>query len=92
MKRFLLTLLLAVPVASQMGVKAQDVDNPCHNWMGRISDDAYFMQLSVPGTHDAGTGDGFTWGDLGDMFGKTQDLTWLNSGQRASVPLTCGLQ
>lgn len=75
MKRLLLTLLLAVPVASQMGVKAQDVDNPCHNWMGRISDDAYFMQLSIPGTHDAGTGDGFTWGDLGDMFGKTQDLT-----------------
>ena len=75
MKRILLTLLLIVSVAAQMVVKAQDADNPCHNWLGRISDDAYFMQLSIPGTHDAGTGDGFTWGDLGDMFGKTQDLT-----------------
>ena len=45
------------------------------NWMERLSDEVYMMQLSIPGTHDAATGEGFTWGELGDQFGKTQDLT-----------------
>ena len=45
------------------------------NWMERLSDDVYMMQLSIPGTHDAATGEGFTWGEVADQFGKTQDLT-----------------
>lgn len=45
------------------------------NWMSRISDNAYFAQVSIPGTHDAGTGEGFTWGALADAFGRTQQLS-----------------
>lgn len=44
------------------------------DWMGRLEDDIYVMQMSIPGTHDAATGDGFTWGEMADAFGKTQDL------------------
>ena len=46
------------------------------DWMGRIVDDAYVCQLSIPGTHDAATGHGFT-GFLGmmggDSYARTQD-------------------
>lgn len=45
------------------------------NWMNRLSDDTYIMQMSIPGTHDAATGEGFTWGEFADAFGRTQDLT-----------------
>lgn len=45
------------------------------NWMSRLSDDTYVMQMSIPGTHDAATGEGFTWGEFADAFGRTQDLT-----------------
>ena len=30
------------------------------NWLARISDNTYVSQLSIPGTHDASTGEGFT--------------------------------
>ena len=29
------------------------------NWMKRLPDDAYVSTLSIPGTHDSGTGNGF---------------------------------
>ena len=47
-------------------------------WMARIADDAYVSQLSIPGSHDAGTGHGFQGflGSLGgDSYARTQDKT-----------------
>ena len=29
------------------------------NWMKRLPDDAYISTLSIPGSHDSGTGNGF---------------------------------
>ena len=47
------------------------------DWMGRISDETYLSQVSIPGVHDAGTGHGFKgWSVLvGDATARTQDLT-----------------
>lgn len=45
-------------------VKAQN------NWISALSDETYLSQLSIPGTHDAATGDGTTL-----SIGKTQDLS-----------------
>ena len=64
--RLFLTIILAWGMFS--GVKAD-------NWMARISDDAYFAQVSIPGTHDAGTGEGFVWGVFVDPYGRTQQLS-----------------
>lgn len=41
------------------------------DWLAQIDDNAYIDQLSIPGAHDAATGEG----TLLDMFAKTQDLT-----------------
>ena len=47
------------------------------DWMAGLDDNAYLSQLSIPGTHDSGTGEGWT-GWLGESFGpsmgQTQDL------------------
>ena len=45
------------------------------DWMGRLPDDAYVCQLSIPGTHDSGTGHGFDGflESLGDEYARTQD-------------------
>lgn len=59
------------------------------NWMGRLDGTAYVAQLSIPGTHDCATGNGFS-GIIGTVAGssmaKTQDLSltdqW-NKGVRA---------
>lgn len=52
-----------------------------NNWITELPDNAYASQLSIPGTHDAATGDGTTF-----SLGKTQSLTlqeqW-NMGIRA---------
>ena len=46
------------------------------DWMGRLPDHAYVAQLSIPGTHDTATGEGFLSSSLeGDTFSKAQDLT-----------------
>lgn len=60
----------------------------CHadDWMARLRDNIYVDQLSIPGTHDAGTGHGFdegkinsSWSWLISLFtnpanyGRTQD-------------------
>ena len=48
------------------------------SWMQRVADDAYISQLTIPGTHDSGTGHGFQ-GFLGlmggDSYARTQDKT-----------------
>lgn len=41
-----------------------------NNWMGALADDMYVSQVSLPGTHDAATGDGTSF-----SLGKTQSLT-----------------
>lgn len=46
-------------------------ENGKENWMSRLDDSAYMHQLSIPGTHDAGTGNGTAL----DAFARTQDLT-----------------
>ena len=46
------------------------------DWMGRLPDHAYVAQLSIPGTHDTATGEGFlSSSPEGDTFSKAQDLT-----------------
>ena len=46
------------------------------NWMSRLSDNAYVASLSIPGSHDAATGEGFgSGGALGEQFARTQDIT-----------------
>ncbi len=48
------------------------------NWMSRLPDDAPVCVLSIPGSHDTATGNGFTddtKGELGTLFGQTQDLS-----------------
>lgn len=41
-----------------------------NNWITPLDDNIYVSQLSIPGTHDAATGDGTTF-----SLGKTQDMT-----------------
>lgn len=51
-------------------------------WMERLPDGAYIDQLSIPGTHDSGTGNGTKM----DSFARTQELTLteqFNAGIRA---------
>lgn len=49
------------------------------NWMKRLPDDAYVCNLSIPGSHDTGTGNGFPgvttsiYGPFGDKYARTQD-------------------
>ena len=59
------------------------------DWMERLDDNAYLSQVSIPGTHDTATGEGWT-GFLGELagpsMGVTQDLSiaqQLNCGVRA---------
>ena len=44
------------------------------DWMGQLDDDAYLSQISIPGTHDSATGEGWT-GFLGEMVGPSMGLT-----------------
>lgn len=43
-----------------------------NNWLTLLNDEIYVSQLSIPGTHDAATGDGTTF-DLGKTQEKTLD-------------------
>lgn len=48
------------------------------NWLTPLPDNTYVSDLSIPGTHDSATGEGFS-GFVGEMLGpgtaQTQDLT-----------------
>lgn len=52
------------------------------NWMNRLPDDAYISTLSIPGSHDSGTGNGFPgittsiYGPFGDKYARTQDRSF----------------
>lgn len=52
--------LPAIPSTSTVG----------NNWITPLDDNIYVSQISIPGTHDAATGDGTTF-----RLGKTQELT-----------------
>lgn len=49
------------------------------NWMKRLPDNAYISTLSIPGSHDSGTGNGFPgvttsiYGPFGEKYARTQD-------------------
>lgn len=45
-----------------------------YDWMAEISGSCYINQLSIPGSHDCGTGNGFT-GFLGGLAGSSSALT-----------------
>lgn len=62
MKKHLLTLLATAFAACCANADA---------WMGRLADNAYLDQISIPGTHDSATGNGTTL----DSFARTQELT-----------------
>lgn len=66
-KKLYFTLLLALAT----GLTAQ-----ADNWMGRLPDNLYVAQVSLPGAHDAATGCGFadTWTDVGERWARTQDI------------------
>lgn len=76
---------LAAILALSMPLKAE-------NWMKRLPDDTYVCNLSIPGSHDTGTGNGFPgittsiYGPFGDRYARTQDISleeqW-NRGVRA---------
>lgn len=51
-----------------VGTKAED-------WMGRLPDNLFVCQLSIPGSHDAATGSGFLLASLGSRYAQTQDIT-----------------
>ena len=45
-------------------------------WMRRLPDATFVAALSIPGAHDAATGEGFgPYGSLGDEFARTQELS-----------------
>lgn len=57
------------------------------DWMAQLDDNTYWTQVSIPGTHDSATGEGWTGLGIlvGDLTGKTQDLNI--AGQ-----LACGVR
>lgn len=52
-------------------------------WMSQLPDNLFIAQMSLPGSHDAATGEGVTWGASywAQVQGKTLDEQW-NSGIR----------
>lgn len=54
-----------------------------HNWMSRLPDNMYVALVTIPGSHDAATGNGFpatgntlsAFNKLGSSYAKTQDIT-----------------
>lgn len=44
------------------------------DWLTDIPDETYIANLSIPGTHDSGTGHGFT-SSTGEEYSRCQDLT-----------------
>ena len=68
-------------VLANLGVWAQQAGISLEysgNWMGRIPDNTYVAAISIPGSHDSSTGSGWASGyeELGEMFARTQDLTF----------------
>ncbi len=68
-------LLLALLLLLSQSLRAE-------NWMKRLPDDAYVANLSIPGSHDTGTGNGFPgitvsiYGPFGDKYARTQEKSF----------------
>ena len=47
------------------------------DWMRRLPDDTFVAKVSIPGSHDSATGDGFdaSSAGLGESFAQTQELS-----------------
>ncbi len=47
------------------------------DWMRRLPDDTFVAKVSIPGSHDSATGDGFSsdYEELGKSFAQTQELS-----------------
>lgn len=87
MKTTCKALLLAITLLTGFGVLGVRAGNEA--WMANIPDNTFLSQLSIPGTHDAGTGHGvnnFMVVISGTKYAVTQEKTlteqW-NSGIRA---------
>ncbi len=65
--KYIKSLALISMICGTLSVSAE-------SWMQRLSDDLPVCRLSIPGTHDSGTGDGTTF----DFFAKTQDIGIVN--------------
>ena len=52
------------------------------NWVKRLPDNAYIANLSIPGSHDTGTGNGFPgittsiYGPFGNSYARTQEISF----------------
>lgn len=68
MKKLLLHIILLF--ALPLSLPAQDFDG--HNWMQHLDDARTVASLSIPGAHDAATGEGL---HMVAGFGKTQELS-----------------
>ncbi|MCR5271039.1 MAG: hypothetical protein K6D91_08510 [Prevotella sp.] len=77
MKRFLAIAMMMQAIAVCM---AED-------WMEQLDDNTYLSQVSIPGTHDCATGEG--WTGLGIMFGPSMGLT---QDLNISEQLNCGVR
>lgn len=59
------------------------------NWMTNLRDDVYVQQLSIPGTHDSGTGEGFV-SSSSTALHAPKTSACRNSGTAAYVLSTSG--
>ena len=67
------TMLAAEADNSALSAATDDGDD----WMQRLPDDTFVAKVSIPGSHDSATGDGFDEysAGLGEAFAQTQELS-----------------
>lgn len=74
---------ITISASSKKRITLPEIKTPLtNNWISQLDGNIYVSQLSIPGTHDAATGNGSSWGDIGETQGLnlTQQL---NMGVRA---------
>lgn len=59
-----------------------------YDWMAKINDKTYVNQISIPGSHDSATGNGWT-GFIGGMFGPSSAAT---QSKTLSEQWDCGIR
>lgn len=64
------TINSGIPAGESLAVNVNLGTLAGNNWLSALPDDALACRLSIPGTHDAATGDGTTF-----SLGRTQNLT-----------------
>ena len=83
---FTILLMMLMMPESPLFAQGSPTDDG-DNWMRRLPDNTYVAAISIPGTHDTATGEGFGEdGSLGEEYARCQDLSiaqqW-NVGVRA---------